>query len=67
LLGQAATATDRAARAKVYRELQVILNDELPTLVLFDEETVDTASKKLTGIFPALDVRDQWAGVRRID
>jgi len=67
LLGQAATATDRAARAKVYRELQVILNDDLPTLVLFDEETVDTASKKLTGIFPALDVRDQWAGVRRID
>ena len=38
-----------------------------PTLVLFDEETVDTASKKLSGVFPALDARDQWSGVRRAD
>lgn len=67
MLGQAATAPDRAARAKIYKELQVILNEDLPTLVLFDEETVDTASKKLTGVFPALDARDQWAGVRRSD
>ncbi|MEP6720113.1 MAG: ABC transporter substrate-binding protein [Variovorax sp.] len=67
LLSQAATATDRAVRAKLYKELQVILNDDLPTLVLFDEETVDTASRKLTGMFPALDARDQWAGVRRLD
>ncbi|HEY2254920.1 MAG TPA: ABC transporter substrate-binding protein [Variovorax sp.] len=67
LLAQAATATDRAVRAKLYQELQVILNEDLPTLVLFDEETVDTASKKLTGMFPALDARDQWAGVKRTD
>jgi peptide/nickel transport system substrate-binding protein len=65
LLGLAATAADRAARAKAYKELQVILNEDLPSLVLFDEETVDTASKKLTGVFPGLDARDQWAGVRR--
>ena len=67
MLGLAATAADRAARAKVYKDLQVILNDDLPSLVLFDEETVDTASKKLGGVFPALDARDQWAGVRRLD
>ena len=67
LLAQAATATDRAVRAKLYKELQVILNEDLPTLVLFDEETVDTASRKLTGMFPALDARDQWAGVKRLD
>jgi peptide/nickel transport system substrate-binding protein len=67
LLGQAATATDRDVRARLYRELQVILNEDLPSLVLFDEETVDTASKKLSGVFPALDARDQWAGVRRAD
>lgn len=67
LLGRAATATDRDVRAKLYKELQVILNEDLPTLVLFDEETVDTASKKLTGVFPALDARDQWAGVKRTD
>ena len=67
LLNQAATATDRDLRAKLYRELQVILNEDLPALVLFDEETVDTASRKLSGVFPALDARDQWAGVRRAD
>jgi peptide/nickel transport system substrate-binding protein len=67
LLARAATATDREARAKLYKELQVILNEDLPTLVLFDEETVDTASKKLSGVFPALDARDQWAGVKRTD
>ncbi|VTU36488.1 ABC transporter substrate-binding protein [Variovorax sp. PBL-E5] len=67
LLGQAATATERAERAKLYKELQVILNEDLPSLILYDEETVDTATKKLTGMFPALDARDQWAGVRRTD
>ena len=67
LLARAATATDREARARLYKELQVILNEDLPTLVLFDEETVDTASKKLSGVFPALDARDQWAGVKRTD
>lgn len=67
LLAQAATASDRAERAKLYRQLQVILNEDLPSLVLFDEETVDTVSRKLTGAFPALDAREQWAGVRRVD
>ena len=67
LLTQAATAVDRAVRADLYKQLQVILNEDLPTLVLFDEETVDTASKKLSGVFPALDARDQWAGVKRLD
>jgi peptide/nickel transport system substrate-binding protein len=32
--------------------------------VLFDEETVDFASKKLTGLWPGIDARDQWGGVR---
>lgn len=67
LLSQAATATDRAQRARLYKELQVILNEDLPTLILFDEETVDTVSRKLSGTFPALDARDQWAGVKRTD
>ncbi len=67
MLARAASLVDRDARASVYKELQVVLNEDLPTLVLFDEETVDTATKKLTGVFPALDARDQWAGVKRID
>lgn len=64
LLGEAATAPDRARRAEIYRRLQAILNDDLPSLVLFDEETVDFANKRLTGLWPAIDARDQWGGVR---
>ncbi len=64
LLGEAATAPDRARRAAIYRKLQAILNDDLPSLVLFDEETVDFATRKLTGLWPAIDPRDQWGGVQ---
>jgi peptide/nickel transport system substrate-binding protein len=64
LLGDAATAPDRDERAKTYRQLQAILNDDLPSLVLFDEETVDFASKKLTRLWPGIDARDQWGSVR---
>jgi peptide/nickel transport system substrate-binding protein len=64
LLGEAATAPDRKDRAAIYIQLQQILNDALPSLVLFDEETVDFATKKLTGLWPAIDARDQWGGVR---
>jgi peptide/nickel transport system substrate-binding protein len=64
LLGEAGTAPDRDERAKLYRQLQAILNDDLPSLVLFDEETVDFATKKLAGLWPAIDARDQWGGVR---
>ena len=64
LLGEAAVAPDRNRRAELYRRLQAILNDDLPSLVLFDEETVDFASKRLTGLWPAIDARDQWGGVR---
>ena len=66
LLAQGATAVDRPARAKAYKELQVILNEDLPTLILFDEETVDTISRRFTGAFQALDARDQWGNVKRI-
>jgi peptide/nickel transport system substrate-binding protein len=64
LLGEAGTAADRDERAKIYRQLQAILNEDLPNLVLFDEETVDFASKRLTGLWPAIDARDQWGGVK---
>jgi len=63
MLGDAATAPDREQRAKIYRQLQAVLNEDLPSLVLFDEETVDFASKKLAGLWPAIDARDQWGGV----
>jgi peptide/nickel transport system substrate-binding protein len=64
LLGEAATAPDRGKRAELYRQAEAILNEDLPSLVLFDEETADFATKKLTGLWPAIDARDQWGGVR---
>jgi peptide/nickel transport system substrate-binding protein len=64
LLGEASVAPDRAQRAGLYRQLQHILNDDLPSLVLYDEETVDFATKRLAGLWPAIDARDQWGGVR---
>ena len=45
LLGEAATAPDREKRAALYRRLQAILNEDLPSLVLFDEETADFATQ----------------------
>jgi peptide/nickel transport system substrate-binding protein len=63
LLGEAATEPDRDKRAALYRQAQAILNTDLPSLVLYDEKTVDFATRKLAGLWPALDPRDQWAGV----
>jgi peptide/nickel transport system substrate-binding protein len=63
LLGEAATAPNRDRRATLYRQAEAILDVDLPSIVLFDEKTADFATKKLTGLWPALDPRDQWAGV----
>jgi peptide/nickel transport system substrate-binding protein len=64
LLAEASVAPNRDDRAKLYRRLQAILNDDLPSLILFDEETVDFASKRLSGLWPGIDARDQWGGVK---
>lgn len=60
LLAKAATAPDVKARASFYGELQTILANDLPSLVLFDEEGVDFASKKLSGLWTGIDSRDRW-------
>ena len=64
LLGEALTAPDLDQRAE---PVPAGGNDPGPRicrpLVLYDEKTADFASKKLTGLWPALDPRDQWAGV----
>jgi peptide/nickel transport system substrate-binding protein len=60
LLAKAATAPDVKARAGFYGELQTILANDLPSLVLFDEEGVDFASKKLNGVWSGIDSRDRW-------
>lgn len=63
LLAEAATAPDRDKRATLYKKAQTILAADLPSLILFDEETADFATKRLTNLWPAIDARDQWGGV----
>jgi len=63
LLGEAVSEPEQAKRAVIYRKLQQILNVDLPALVLYDEKTTDFASPRLSGVWPGLDPRDQWADV----
>lgn len=63
LFAKAAVTPDQGARAALYVEAQKILADEMPTLVLYDDDTVNFASKKLAGVFGAIDVRDRWEDV----
>ena len=63
LLARAAATPNQADRAQLYKELQTILNDDLPTLVLFDEEGIDFATKKLHNTWLGVDSRDRWGEV----
>lgn len=63
LLTKAATTADQTARADLYKQVDAILAVDLPSLVLFDEEGVDFATKKLSGIWLANDSRDRWDNV----
>ena len=60
LMNKAAATPNRDERAKLYKQMQEIVVKDLPSIVLFDDEAVDTASKKLGGVFPVLDERDGW-------
>jgi peptide/nickel transport system substrate-binding protein len=63
LLQQAATVTDRAGRASIYKEIQTILSEDMPAVVLYDEAEVDLANKKLQGLSESVDTRDRWSEV----
>lgn len=63
LLQRAAVAPNQAERAAAYKEAQVILNEDLPSLVLFDEAGIDFATKKLNGLWQSIDSRDRWGEV----
>ena len=63
LLQQAATVTDRAGRASIYKEIQTILSEDMPAVVLYDEAGVDLANKKLQGLWESVDTRDRWSEV----
>ena len=63
LLARAAAAPTYEARAPFYREAQTILNEELPSLILFEELGVDVAARKLNNLWLGMDSRDRWGDV----
>ncbi|MCC7367892.1 MAG: ABC transporter substrate-binding protein [Chloroflexi bacterium] len=63
LLNKAAVTPGQADRAALYKEAQAILSDEVPSLVLYDEEGIDFASKKLNNVWLGVDSRDRWGEV----
>ena len=63
LLGKAAITPDQKDRAAVYSELQTILADDLPTLVLYDDDPINFASKKLNGLWTTIDTREKWEDI----
>jgi peptide/nickel transport system substrate-binding protein len=60
LLNKAAITPNQKDRAPFYQQAQTILSADLPSLVLFDDEGVDFASKKLNGLFVGIDSRDRF-------
>jgi len=63
LLGKAAITPDQKDRAALYSELQTILADDLPTLVLYDDDPINFASKKLNGLWTTIDTREKWEDI----
>ncbi len=63
LLTKAAVTPDQKARAELYKEVQVILAEDMPTLILYDDDPVNFASKKLNGLWSAIDTREKWEDV----
>ncbi len=60
LFTKAATTPNQADRAVFYKNAQTILAADLPSIVLFDDEGVDFASKKLNGLFASIESRDRF-------
>jgi peptide/nickel transport system substrate-binding protein len=60
LFAQAATAPQRDDRRKAYFEVQRIIADDLPALVLIDRTEVDVASAKFRGLWQSAEPYDLW-------
>jgi peptide/nickel transport system substrate-binding protein len=60
LLTKASVAPTQDERAPIYKQLQTILNDDLPALILYDESGVDFATKKLNALWTSIDSRNRW-------
>ncbi|GAC1325489.1 MAG: ABC transporter substrate-binding protein [Chloroflexota bacterium] len=60
LLAKASTAPTQADRVSYYQKLQTMLNEDLPSLILYDEAGVDFATQKLNGLWLSIDSRNRW-------
>lgn len=63
LLAEAALLPELEDRAAVYAEVSDIIIEELPTLILYDEESVDGMNADLRDYHAAADSRDQWGQI----
>lgn len=63
LLTQAGEVSDRDKRSQAYFQAQQILNEDVPTLILFDEQQADAYSNKLSGLYAGQNPDDQWGKV----
>jgi peptide/nickel transport system substrate-binding protein len=63
LLGKAAVTPSQEQRAVLYKELQTILAADLPSLVLYDDDPINFASKKLKGLWTTIDTREKWEDI----
>ncbi|WP_156252330.1 ABC transporter substrate-binding protein [Pseudactinotalea terrae] len=63
LLEQAETVSDLEKRGEFYKQAQVILNEDVPTLVMYDELQADAVSTRLEGLFAGINPVDRWGEV----
>lgn len=63
LLELAASVADLEERGDYYRQAQAILNEDVPTLILYDELQADAASTRLQGLYAGLSADDRWSEV----
>jgi len=63
LLEEAASVADIDTRGELYKQAQAILNEDVPTLILFDELQADAVGANVEGFFAGINPMDQWAGV----
>ncbi|HET8589675.1 MAG TPA: ABC transporter substrate-binding protein, partial [Nakamurella sp.] len=63
LLTKAGEVSDQDKRSDYYYQAQQILNEDLPTLILFDEQQADAYSKRLSGLYAGQNPDDQWGKV----
>ncbi|HEU4808602.1 MAG TPA: ABC transporter substrate-binding protein [Homoserinimonas sp.] len=63
LLDKAASVSDFEERGEFYKQAQEILNEDIPTLILFDELQADAAGANVEGLFVGVNPMDQWKHV----